>query len=283
MDPAPAAPETRFPSRTIRHTLRAMQGSCPTEFLALAGRLADASGAVIRRHFRTPVPVEDKDDDSPVTIADRDAETAMRAIIREAFPDHGIVGEEHDDVNPGAAHVWVLDPIDGTKAFIAGKPTFGTLIGLARDGVPILGVIDQPVYGERWLGAAGHPTTFNGDPVRARACATLDHAILNTTGPDLFPGNTGEAFDRLAGRVKRTLYGGDCYAYGLVASGFIDLVAEAGLKSHDFCALAPVVTGAGGAMTDWSGDTLTIGSDGTVLACGDPALLDAAIDSLRSA
>ena len=130
-----------------------MQGTCPPEFVALAGQLADASGSVIRRHFRTPISVEEKDDDSPVTVADRDAETAMRAIIQEAFPDHGIVGEEHDDVNPGADYLWVLDPIDGTKAFIAGKPTFGTLIGLVRGGTPILGVIDQPVYGERWIGA----------------------------------------------------------------------------------------------------------------------------------
>ena len=283
MSPASTATETRFHSRTIRHTLPAMQGSCPMEFVALAGKLADASGAVIRRHFRTPVPVEEKADDSPVTIADRDAESAMRVIIQEAFPEHGIVGEEHDDVNAGAAYVWVLDPIDGTKSFIAGKPIFGTLIALVRDGLPVLGVIDQPINGERWLGAAGQPTTFNGEPVRTRACDRLDHAILNTTGPDLFPGNTGDGFQRLAGRVKRTLYGGDCYAYGLVASGFIDLVAEAGLKSHDFCALAPVVEGAGGVMTDWEGRPLTIDSDGAVLACGDPALVDAAIECLTPA
>ena len=260
-----------------------MQGTCPPEFVALAGQLADASGSVIRRHFRTPISVEEKDDDSPVTVADRDAETAMRAIIQEAFPDHGIVGEEHDDVNPGADYLWVLDPIDGTKAFIAGKPTFGTLIGLVRGGTPILGVIDQPVYGERWIGAAGQPTTFNGATARTRACGRLDHAILNTTGPDLFPDDATDAgFQRLAGKVKRTLYGGDCYAYGLLASGFIDVVAEAGLKAHDFCALAPVVVGAGGAMTDWSGAPLTIDSDGAVLACGDPGLVDAAVESLTT-
>lgn len=257
-----------------------MLDTCPPQLIELAERLADASGDVIRRYFRTPVAVEDKDDETPVTIADREAETAMRAMIAEAFPGHGIVGEEHGDTNPGAETVWVLDPIDGTKAFLAGKPTFGTLIAVAQGGAPILGIIDQPVTGERWLGAAGRGTTFNGTPVKTRPCARLDHAILNTTGPDLFPGRTGDGFAALSGRVKRTLYGGDCYAYGLVASGFIDLVAEAGLKSYDFCALAPVVEGAGGVMTDWQGCKLSLSSNGTVLAAGAAALLDAALETL---
>lgn len=259
-----------------------MQHGCPEEFVELANRLADASGQVIRRYFRMPVAVDEKADETPVTAADTEAETAMRALIRARFPRHGILGEEHDDVNPGASYLWVLDPIDGTKGFLAGKPIFGTLIGLVRDGQPILGVIEQPVIGERWIGVGGSSTTLNGRPLRTRTCASLDRAILNTTGPDLFPGQTYAGFARLSGRVKRTLYGGDCYAYGLLACGFIDLVAEAGLKPHDFCALAPVVEGAGGTMTDWSGRPLDLASDGTVLACGDPALRDRALDALAA-
>lgn len=257
-----------------------MPDSCPPEFIAFADRLADAAGAVVRTYFRTAVAAEEKDDETPVTIADREAETAMRTLIADAYPDHGIVGEEHGHSNAGAEFTWVLDPIDGTKSFLTGKPIFGILIGLARHGRPILGVIDQPVLGERWLGAAGTPTTLNGAPARTRSCARLDSAILATTGPDDLQGQSAVGFGRLHGRVKRTLYGGDCYNYALLASGFIDLVAESGLKAHDFCALAPVVEGAGGRMTDWSGNPLTIASDGDVLAVGDPALVDAALDAL---
>lgn len=257
-----------------------MPDSCPPEFTALANRLADAAGAVVRRYFRTAVAAEEKDDETPVTVADREAETAMRSLIAETFPGHGIVGEEHGHSNADAEFTWVLDPIDGTKSFLTGKPIFGTLIGLARHGRPILGVIDQAILGERWLGAAGRPTTFNGAAARTRSCARLDSAILATTGPDDLRGQSAVGFERLHGRVKRTLYGGDCYNYALLASGFIDVVAEAGLKAHDFCALAPVVEGAGGMMTDWSGRPLTIQSDGAVLAAGDPALVEAALDAL---
>ncbi len=242
---------------------------CPPAFLDLAERLADAAGAAIRRHFRTPMRVEEKPDRTPVTIADREAEAAMRAILAAKAPSHGVIGEEFGTHGPDRSLIWVLDPIDGTKAFMTGKPTFGTLISLVRDGAPILGVIDQPVAGERWIGAEGRPTRFNGSPVRVRACDRLERAVLNTTSPDLFAGADLSAFRRLAAAVGLTLYGGDCYAYGLLASGFIDLVVEAGLKRHDFCALAPVVAGAGGVITDWRGAPVTLASDGRIAAAGD--------------
>ncbi len=147
-----------------------MSDACPPAFIDLAGRLADAAGVVARRYFRQPVDVEAKADQSPVTVADREAEAVMRELIEAEFPDHGIAGEEHGDVRTDAEYVWHLDPIDGTRSFISGKPVFGILVGLAHHGRPLLGVIDQPVNGERWLGAAGRPTTLNGQPVSVRAC-----------------------------------------------------------------------------------------------------------------
>ena len=257
-----------------------MDDGCPQEFIDLAERLADASGNVIRRYFRTRVSVEEKPDETPVTAADREAEAAMREILATAAPTHGVIGEEFGNERGDASLVWVLDPIDGTKAFIAGKPMFGTLVALVREGAPILGIIDQPVYGERWLGAAGTRSRFNGAPIAARACNRLDQAILNTTSPDLFTDDDESAFVRLAAATKRTMYGGDCYAYGLLASGFIDLVVEAGLKPYDFCALAPVIEGAGGIITDWRGAMLTLESDGRVAAAGDRECHTRAIETL---
>ena len=244
--------------------------------IALAEKLADAAGAIVRRHFRQPIAVDDKADLTPVTIADRAAEAAMRTLIEKSFPAHGIIGEEQGRLREGAEWVWVLDPIDGTKNFISGIPLFGTLIALARNGRPVLGVIDQPVLRERWLGIAGRATTMNGAPVRSRACAALERATLYSTSPDMFRGADAARFERLRSRVKLARYGADCYAYAQLASGFIDLVVERDLKPYDYCALAPVVAGAGGTMCDWEGRALDLGSDGRVIAAGDPALLAAA-------
>jgi histidinol phosphatase-like enzyme (inositol monophosphatase family) len=253
----------------------------PDLYVALANRLADAAGAVLQRYFRARVAVDAKADATPVTIADREAERAMRAILAEAAPGHGIVGEEEGRENDGAEYVWALDPIDGTKAYISGKPMFGTLVALVRAGRPVIGIIDQPVSRERWLGVAGRATTLNGATVATRPCAALGQATLNATTPDMFRGVNQVGFARLTGSVRHTLYGGDCYAYGLLASGHIDLVVEAELKPYDFCALAPVIEGAGGRMTDWQGRPLTLASDGRVIAAGDPSLLAAAQELLN--
>lgn len=252
----------------------------PQELIDFAESLADAARPVIRRHFRTPVAVDSKPDASPVTVADRNAEAAMRALIEARFPDHGIIGEEHGAVRADAEWCWVLDPIDGTKAFVAGKPIFGTLVALVRRGEPVIGLIDQPVLEERWLGAAGRPTLFNGRPVRTRPCAELALAILNATTPDMFQGKDAARFAALGAGTRMTQYGGDCYAYGLLASGFIDIVAEAQLKPYDFAALVPVIAGAGGAVADWSGRPMRLDSDGRIVAVGDPALLAAAVEAL---
>lgn len=254
--------------------------------IALAGRLADAAGAAIRPRFRAEHGLEAKADLSPVTLADREAEEAMRRLIIAERPMDGIHGEEFG-VREGANNrVWVLDPIDGTRSFVAGRAIFGTLIALLEDGWPVLGVIDQPIQRERWLGVAGRGTTFNGAPARTRACRALAGAELATTSPHLFDAHQGEHYLALAAAVaggnmrQGPIYGGDCYNYGLLASGHIDLVVEAGLKLHDFAALVPVVEGAGGRMCDWQGDPLHAASTGEVIAAGDPARIDDIIEAL---
>jgi len=245
--------------------------------LAFALRLADAAGEVIRPYFRKPLAVRDKPDLSPVTAADRAAEEAMRRLIEARFPEHGILGEEFGREREDAELVWVLDPIDGTKSFISGVPLFGALIALTREGRPILGIIDQPISRERWVGAAGRPTTLNGAPIGCRACPSLAVATLFATTPDMFKGEDAAAFARVSAAVKLVRFGADCYAYGLLAAGFVDLVLEASLKPYDFCAMVPVVEGAGGIATDWRGRSLDIAADGRILVAGDRRAHEAAL------
>jgi inositol-phosphate phosphatase / L-galactose 1-phosphate phosphatase / histidinol-phosphatase len=240
--------------------------------IALAHALADAAGTIVRRYFRQPIAVEQKSDATPVTAADREAEAAMRALIAARFPQDGILGEEQDGVRLDSERIWVLDPIDGTKSFIAGIPLFGTLIALVERGTPVLGVIDQPILRERWIGVAGTPSTLNGAPVRTRLCPDLGSASLYSTTPDMFRGTDQAAFQRLKGAVKTVRHGADCYAYAMLASGFVDLVVEADLKPYDYCALVPVIEGAGGSISDWRGRPLGLGSDGRVVAAGDSGL-----------
>lgn len=239
---------------------------------SLAERLADAARPITLKYFRAGVEYDVKADASPVTVADREAEAAMRSIIGEAFPEHGILGEEHGAERLAARFVWVLDPIDGTKSFVTGKPLFGTLIALLQDGRPIIGCIDMPALDERWLGIEGRPTTFNGTPVRVRSCGSLDHAWLYATSPQMFRGTEVSAFERLRGGCYAAVWGADLYAYGLLASGRVDLVCEASLQPYDYCAVVPVIQGAGGLITDWQGQPLGLASDGRVLAAGDAAL-----------
>lgn len=253
--------------------------------LALANRLADAAGATIRPFFRAPFDHEAKGDASPVTEADRAAEIAMRDLIAKERPDDGIIGEEYGTERAGASRVWVLDPIDGTTSFMAGRPTFGSLIALLVDGWPVLGVINQPICGERWVGAVGQPTLFNGQPCHTRRARELSDMTLASTGPQYFDNHAAEHFMALAGKTahKRMIWGGDCYSYGLLSSGHVDLVVESGLKLHDYAALAPIVEGAGGLMCDWNGEPLSLDSAGDVIALGDPARLDDVLEALACA
>jgi myo-inositol-1(or 4)-monophosphatase len=241
---------------------------------------ADVAGAVIRPFFRAGVTSDLKSDASPVTIADRTAEQAMRAVLSERFPAHGILGEEFGLQNPGAELRWVLDPIDGTRAFITGRPSFGTLIALLDGDTPILGIIDQPVTGERWVGAAGLPTRFRGPfggTAGTRACPALASAELGATTPDMFVGADAEKWARLTAAAGRTYYGGDCYTYGLLALGQIDVTVDATMKIWDWAALVPIVEGAGGRVTDWNGRPMRPDGDGRTLAVGDAALLAQAL------
>ncbi len=253
-----------------------MTGSVSAELVALANSLADAARPIAARYFRTPVTVDDKADQSPVTIADREAETAMRTLLDNRVPQHGVFGEEHGAVRTDAEFVWVLDPIDGTKAFITGLPIFGTLIALLHRGVPVLGIIDQPISKERWVGVVGQGSTLNGRPIKVRACPGLDKAYMYSTAPQMFDGATAGRHQALAEKTKLFRWGGDCYAYGLLAAGHVDLVVENSLKLYDFAALVPVIKGAGGLITDWRGRDLDMHSDGSVIAAGDPAILTAA-------
>ena len=253
----------------------------PTD-VTLADRLADAAGAAIRPYFRSIYTHEAKSDASPVTEADRAAEAAIRAILDVECPHDAIIGEEYGEKTGTSGRTWVLDPIDGTVSFMAGRPIFGTLIALLEDGWPVLGVIDQCISGERWVGAAGRETTLNGKPIRTRSCRSLGDIVLASTGPQYFDTHDAEHFMALASKTahKRMVWGGDCYNYGLLAAGHIDLVVESGLKLHDFAALVPVVEGAGGMMCDWNGEPLHAASDGHVIALGEPARLDDVLEAL---
>ena len=256
--------------------------------IALALRLADVAGAAIRPYFRRDHGLEIKADRSPVTLADREAEAAMRRLIEAERSGDGIHGEEYGVREGVSGRQWVLDPIDGTRSFVAGRAIFGTLIALVEDGWPVLGIIDQPVQRERWVGVAGRPTTFNGAPVHTRLCPDLPGASLATTSPHLFGEAVVPHFLALVAAMaggrpgQGPVYGGDCYNYGLLAGGHLDLVCESGLKLHDFAALVPVVEGAGGRMCDWNGDPLTAASEGHVLAIGDPARTDDVLEAMRN-
>lgn len=243
----------------------------------LAEHLADEAGKIIRPYFRQSIEVDHKSDDSPVTIADRTVEQRLRQIIEELRPEDGIIGEEFGLKESKNQYEWVLDPIDGTKSFIAGRPSFGTLIALCENGVPILGIINQPILNERWVGAKGMPTTFNGKVVKTSSCHHLKHAKLASTGPYMFP----DHWEKLYNNCDFMIWGGDCYSFGLLANGNIDAIVEGKLSFYDFAALVPIIEGAGGWIGDWDGNTLHKNSDGMIVTVGDIALKDQILGILK--
>jgi histidinol phosphatase-like enzyme (inositol monophosphatase family) len=254
--------------------------SASTDYLDVALAAAEAAAVAVRPYFRMGLVADDKSDHSPVTLADRAAEQAMRAVLAARCPEHGVIGEEFGTTGAGGGLRWVLDPIDGTRAFITGRTTFGTLIALIEDETPLIGIIDQPITRERWVGVAGRPTVFTG-PLGGRAgcrpCPALGQAELSCTSPEIFTEATRPRFDRLRAGVRRTSWGGDCYGFGLLALGQIDVIVESGLKPWDWAALVPVIEGAGGSVTDWAGATLRLDGPGEILALGDASLLAEAI------
>lgn len=250
--------------------------------LGFANRVADEAGQVAMGHFRRGLAVERKGDDSPVTIADRSIESLIRARIAESFPDHGIYGEEEGVENLDRRHVWVVDPIDGTKSFITGHPLFGGLLALLEDGKPRLGQIDMPATGERWCGVAGRASTLNGQPCRTSDRKVLAGATAYTTDPLLFTGPRAAAFETLRAVTRLIRFGGDCYNYALLASGHCDLVLETGLEPYDYLPVVQVIRGAGGVITDWQGRPLTVDSSGDVLAAATPELHEAMLEKLTA-
>ncbi len=247
--------------------------------------LARLSGEAILPFFRSQTHVSDKRSEGafdPVTEADRAAELVIRNRIRAMFPSHGIHGEEFDDHNTGAEFVWVIDPIDGTRAFICGLPVWGTLIGLTRNGVPAYGLMNQPYTRERFSGD-GKSALLRGPmgerKLQTRACEGLSDAYLMTTSPHLFPGEAGERYRKVESGVKLARYGADCYAYAMLASGQVDLVIETGLKAVDIVPLVPIIEGAGGIITTWDGGPVRDG--GSVIAAGDKRVHAAALHILR--
>ena len=257
-------------------TLRVSDQTVDPELETFAHALADAAGVAALRYFRAGVDVELKEDASPVTQADREAETAMRAMIAQAYPGHGIMGEEHGSERLDADLVWVLDPIDGTRAFVNGIPLFATLIALVRNGEPILGLNAYPALGERWLGIQGKPTRHwygasESGTVRVRPCPAIDDVRLCTTSPDMFDAEDAMRYAKLKDAVRDTRFGTDAWAYAMVASGQTDMAAEAGMQPYDYLSHAVVVAGAGGTITDWEGQPLCMDSPGSVLAAGDAA------------
>ncbi len=243
------------------------------EFKALANRMADTAGKIVKKYFRAEFEVERKEDDSPVTAADRAVEEALRELLARKRPDDGILGEEFGHVESKSGLTWVIDPIDGTKSFVMGRPTFGTLIALCEADVPKFGVIDQPILKERWIGDC-ETTTMNGKEVRTRSCPDLHSASIGSTSPSMFDKLTDydRAYEIFEYRGYPMSWGGDCYMYGLIASGYMDMAFEQDLKPHDFAALVPVIKGAGGHISDWQGGELTLNSVGKVIALGDPSL-----------
>jgi inositol-phosphate phosphatase/L-galactose 1-phosphate phosphatase/histidinol-phosphatase len=255
-----------------------------SRYLALAHRLADAASGIIRPYFRADLEIETKADDSPVTIADREAERAMRAIIEAECPEHGIRGEEFPEKTGAGEWHWYLDPIDGTKLFITGIPLFGTLIGLAHNGKPVLGIMDQPITGERWVGAMDGTASLNGQEIRTSDNEDLAKARLFTTSTTYYDAKQLENFKRLSGTASLTRMGMDCYAFAMLATGFVDLVTEGYFNEWDIAALIPIIENAGGVVTDWDGNPLRFEGQVAIpssIAAANPAIHAKALAVLR--
>jgi histidinol phosphatase-like enzyme (inositol monophosphatase family) len=252
------------------------------EFLTFAELLADKSRHMLLEASALDPEIEIKADASYVTSTDKAIEKALREMIEARYPDHGILGEEFESTNLGAEFVWVLDPIDGTAPFVVGIPVFGSLIGLAWNGAPYLGVIEQPMTEDRWVGVAGTMAQFNGKSIRTRACASIEAALVTCSNADFMTDPEREKFDQVRRRAQYVLYGGSCYAYGVLASGRTDLALDGGLDAFDIYAPAAVITGAGGFVCDWDGNPLSFDMKGNVLAAGDKSRLDEVISIVKS-
>jgi histidinol phosphatase-like enzyme (inositol monophosphatase family) len=252
------------------------------EFWPFFEKLAEASGEIARRYFRSNLAVDEKEDKTPVTQADREIEAKLRDLIRAAFPSHGLIGEEYGAEGQKSEFVWVMDPIDGTKSFISGIPLFGTVIGLLFQGKPVMGLIDQPILRERWIGLSGGFCRFNGKPSKVAPPRSLNSARCCTYVPAESEGSISQGFWNLRKAVKQVRYNIDCYAYALLASGTIDLVVEPGLNLYDIAGVIPVIEGAGGYVSDWQGRPVGLDFDGNFIASSSKSLALEALSLVKA-
>ena len=257
-----------------------MPDPTPHDLLTAALAISEAAAAIPMRYFRSAIAVEDKADESPVTIADRETEQLIRKAILERFPGHGILGEEFGRSDTGSEFTWIVDPIDGTRSFIAGVPLFGMLLGAMRGGAMQAGVIRMPALGEVFAGAIGAGATMNGKPMRCRPSPPLDRASLFINEANRLLANDPERLKRLMGAGHLRRFFNDCYPFGLLAMGQIDVVVDCDLQPYDYLPIVPVVEAAGGIITDWKGAPLGLDSDGSVLATGSELLHRAMLDLL---
>ena len=241
----------------------------PQQLIKLANKCADASGKIIKKYFRKKIKINLKKDNTPFTKADIEAEKVIRELILKQEPNCGFVGEETGSINMNREYCWVVDPLDGTKSFITGKPTFGTLIGLLKNNKPVLGILNQPILNERWVGIAGVETKYNNKKVRVRKCKSIKGAKMYATSPMMFQGRNKKIYKNVRAKIGECLFGADCYSHGLMSLGFVDVILEANLKPWDYIASASIISGAGGKITDWNDNDLNLQSDGRILATGD--------------
>ena len=252
------------------------------EFVKFANFLADESSIIITKYFRTKINIESKEDSSPVTIADQNTELKIRELISSKYPSHGILGEEYEHINTKAEFVWVIDPIDGTRSFIAGHKDFGTLISLLHNNEPVLGIINCPAHNERWLGIKDHQTSCNDIKVNTSSKEKIEDSYLFTSGQFFYEPFLKKGFEKIKEQSKYFRYGGDCYMYGMLASGLIDIVIEDTLKAHDYMALVNIIEGAGGKITDKFGKNVSTESDGSLVASCNPKIHQQLISIINS-
>ena len=252
------------------------------EFLNFANLLADESEIIINKYFRTKINISEKNDKSPVTIADQNTELKIRELIKEKYPSHGILGEEFEQTNINSEFIWVIDPIDGTRSFIAGHKDFGTLISLLHNKKPVIGIINCPAHNERWIGVKNKKTKMNNDFVKTSLIQNIEDSYLFTSGIYFEEPLLKKGYEKIKNKTRYYRLGGDCYMYGLLASGFIDFVVEDTLKAHDYMALVNVIEGAGGRITDKFGKAVTIESDGSLIASCNSIIHDKLITLINN-
>ncbi len=252
------------------------------EYVEFANTLADEASKISMQYFRTKLSIDQKNDMSPVTIADQNTEIKIREMINKKYPNHGILGEEFEAIKPDSEFVWVIDPIDGTRSFIAGHKDFGNLIALTQNNNPILGIINCPAHQERWVGIINKETTMNNNVVKTSNISLINESHFCTSGLYLEDDHFKKSCDKIINKTKYYRLGGDCYMYGMVASGLIEIVLEDTLKTHDYMALIPVIEGAGGVVTDKYGNPVTINSEGSIVASANKSLHNQIIDIINN-